>query len=117
MMQFQIISMIVPIIFVFVFIIIIIQIIRGIKEVSYNRSQPKLTVSAKAVSKRTKISRRANDSNMNRAYTYYYVTFQFESNDRLELKMNGSEFGMIAEGDRGKLTFQGNKFYDFEREY
>lgn len=104
-----------PIISILIVVIIIIIIVKGIKQSSYNKSQPKLTVNAKAVSKRTKVTGGMNNSNINRGHTYYYVTFQFESNDRLELKMNGSEFGMIVEGDNGKLTFQGNKFYGFER--
>ena len=33
----------------------------------------------------------------------------------MELRVNGREYGMIAEGDRGKLTFQGSRYLDFER--
>ena len=47
--------------------------------------------------------------------TTYYVCFQFETGDRLELRVSGREYGMIAEGDRGKLTFQGSRYLDFER--
>ncbi len=47
--------------------------------------------------------------------TTYYICFQFETGDRLELRVSGREYGMIAEGDRGKLTFQGSRYLDFER--
>lgn len=115
MIRYNFVSMMFPIFFITIFIIFIITFIKRIKESSYNKAQPRLTVNAKAVSKRTKVTGGMNKSNMNRGYTYYYVTFQFEGDDRLELKMNGSEFGMIVEGDNGKLTFQGNKFFSFER--
>jgi hypothetical protein len=41
--------------------------------------------------------------------------FEFVSGDRLELKMQGDETGMVAEGDQGKLTFQGSRFLSFSR--
>lgn len=48
--------------------------------------------------------------------TTYYVTFQVESGDRMELAVTGSEYGMLAEGDEGKLTFQGTRYLAFDRE-
>lgn len=47
--------------------------------------------------------------------TSYYVTFQVESGDRMELQVNGSEYGMLVEGDHGKLSFQGTRYLGFER--
>ncbi len=29
--------------------------------------------------------------------------------------MRGTDYGMLAEGDRGRLTFQGTRFLGFER--
>ncbi|MBQ4627771.1 MAG: DUF2500 domain-containing protein, partial [Clostridia bacterium] len=49
--------------------------------------------------------------------TTYYATFQFESGDRLELAVPSSEYGMLVEGDKGKLSFQGTRFLSFERIY
>ena len=46
--------------------------------------------------------------------TSYYVTFQVESGDRMELPVSGREYGMLAEGDIGKLTFQGTRYLSFE---
>ena len=48
--------------------------------------------------------------------TSYYATFQVESGDRMELSMTGTEYGLLAEGDRGKLTFQGTRYLGFERQ-
>jgi len=47
--------------------------------------------------------------------TSYYVTFQVESGDRMELHVAGEEYGMLIEGDSGKLSFQGTRFLGFER--
>lgn len=47
--------------------------------------------------------------------TSYFVTFQVESGDRMELHVAGHEYGMLIEGDRGKLTFQGTRYLGFER--
>lgn len=46
--------------------------------------------------------------------TSYYVTFQVESGDRIEFCVKGSEYGMLVEGDRGRLTFQGTRYLGFE---
>lgn len=48
--------------------------------------------------------------------TWYYVTFQFDSGDRMELPVNAFQYGMMAEGDYGQLTFQGTRCIDFKRQ-
>jgi hypothetical protein len=48
--------------------------------------------------------------------TSYYVTFEFESGDRLELHVPHSEFGYLIEGDMGRLTFQGTRYKGFQRD-
>jgi hypothetical protein len=50
------------------------------------------------------------------SYSRYYVTFQVESGDRLELSVPENEYGYIVEGDTGRLSFKGTKFIGFERE-
>ena len=49
------------------------------------------------------------------ASTTYYVTFQVESGDRMEFHVSGQEYGLLAEGDRGKVTFQGTRYLGFAR--
>ena len=71
-----------------------------------NSRSPVAAAAASAVSKRQSVSG---------GYTSYFVTFEFDSGERAELSMSGEEFGMIAEGDRGTLTYQGTKFISFER--
>jgi hypothetical protein len=43
------------------------------------------------------------------------VTFEVESGDRMELHISAQEYGLLAEGDMGKLTFQGTRYHGFER--
>ena len=33
----------------------------------------------------------------------------------MELSVSGSEYGMLVEGDRGGLSFQGTRYLSFER--
>ena len=49
------------------------------------------------------------------ASTSYYVTFEVDSGDRMELCVSGEEYGMLVEGDCGKLSFQGTRYLSFER--
>lgn len=114
--------------FTMVFFIImgflIVTIVRSIAEWNKNNNSPRLTVEASVVAKRTHVShhRHANAGDMSGAHGYhtststrYYVTFQVESGDRMELSVNGNEFGLLIEGDRGKLSFQGTRYLGFER--
>ena len=80
---------------------------------SQNNHSPRLTVPAVVVGKRDRHSHHHNGGHS----TSYYVTFQVESGDRMELWVSGPEFGLLCEGDRGRLTFQGTRFLSFEREF
>ena len=98
----------------------IITAVRGITQWSKNNHSPRLTVPATVVAKRQNVSRHRHHtgtSNMHYSThsTTYYVTFQVESGDRMELGMSGYEYGMLVEGDRGNLTFQGTRYLGFER--
>ena len=73
------------------------------------------TVPATVVAKRTNVSRHHTDNTMSHTFTTYYATFQVESGDRMELEVDGSDYGMLVEGDTGKLSFQGTRYLGFER--
>ena len=47
--------------------------------------------------------------------TTYYATFEVNSGDRMEFKINDTEYGMLVENDVGNLTFQGTRYLGFER--
>ena len=94
--------------------------IKGISEWNKNNHAPRLTVPATVVSKRTNVSHSHHHHGTDHmahtsTSTTYYVTFQVDSGDRMELRLAGHQFGLIAEGDQGRLTFQGTRFLNFER--
>ncbi|MBR5306594.1 MAG: DUF2500 domain-containing protein [Oscillospiraceae bacterium] len=111
------------IMFTIVFIIVIGTFIdtaiRGIGQWNKNNNSPRLTVPATVVTKRTNVTRHhhggTNGHHHHHTSTTYYVTFQVESGDRMELHVSGAEYGMLAEGDNGRLTFQGTRYHGFER--
>ena len=104
-------------VFLLVSSIIVVMIVKGISQWSKNNQSPRLTVPATIVSKRTNISHHhSGTSNMHHhTSTTYYVTFQVESGDRMEFHVSGQEYGLLVEGDRGKVTFQGTRYLGFAR--
>ncbi len=112
-----------PIFFIAIFTIVIgtfvVNAVKGISTWNKNNNSPRLTVPAKVVAKRNHTDvHHYNRSGHSRRTTSstYFVTFEVESGDRMELQMDGSEFGLLVEGDSGKLTFQGTRYLGFERE-
>ena len=100
------------------FLVFVGTLIKGLGEWNKNNHSPKLSVPVTVVAKRTNVSRRHHGEHHHTSTsTTYYVTFQVESGDRMELHVSGSQYGLIVEGDQGKLTFQGTRFLNFERQY
>ena len=102
-------------IFALVLCLFIVMIVRGVSQWHRNNNSPRLTVEATVVAKRTNVSRHHTDNTMSHTFTTYYATFQVESGDRMELEVDGSDYGMLVEGDTGKLSFQGTRYLGFER--
>lgn len=122
--MFDLMSIIVPIIFIIVIGIIVFSLGQGIVTWNKNNQSPRSTVSAVIIAKRENIThyQHANAGDASGAHgfhtttnTMYYVTFQTESGDRMEFQVSGTEYGMFAEGDTGRLTFQGTRYLAFER--
>ena len=109
---FSIMQIMVPVMFVLVFGIIIVTMVRGIGEWNKNNHSPKLSVPATVVAKRSDVHRGIETMH---TFTSYYVTFQVESGDRMEFEVSDMEYGMLAEGDSGELTFQGTRYLNFQR--
>ena len=111
-MTFSIMRIMVPVMFVLVFGIIIVTMVRGVGEWNKNNHSPKLTVPVTVVAKRSDVDRGIETMH---TFTSYYVTFQVESGDRMEFEVSDMEYGMLAEGDSGELTFQGTRYLNFQR--
>lgn len=90
--------------------------IRNVGEWFKNNASPRLTVSAKVVTKRSSHHHHHHSHGGMHHSTHYHVTFEVESGDRMELSVSGHEYGMLVEGDTGRLTFQGTRYLSFERE-
>ena len=106
------------IMFVLVIGVFVVTFVRGIGEWNKNNNSPRLTVPATVVSKRADVSHHhhAGEHHHSHTSTSYYVTFEVESGDRMELHVSGTEYGLLVEGDKGSLSFQGTRYLGFERE-
>ena len=106
-------------VFVLVIGLFIYAVVQAILRKQKNDASPRLTVQARVVSRRQEVIHHARNMNdgvyHTSSTTRYFVTFQVESGDRLELQLDGPDFGMLAEGDEGRLSFQGTRFLDFQR--
>ena len=111
-----------PVMFVIVFVIVIgmfiFTAVKGVGTWNKNNNSPRLTVPAVVTAKRTDVSHHhggAHGEHLSSS-TWYYATFQVESGDRMEFSVSGAEYGLLAEGDQGRLSFQGTRYLSFERD-
>lgn len=104
------------------FVFIIVKVIR---EKAKNDASPRLTVDAFVASKYTRTSSTnqpmAGDPTGAHGFhtistTHYFVTFEVTSGDRMGFEVDEAEYAMLAEGDTGRLSFQGTRYLGFERE-
>ena len=125
--MFDVMDSVFPILFGLVFCLVmgmfIYAIVHNVKEKRADDAAPVLTVEALVKTKRmdTYHTSPTYDGDGHRTssgsyHTSYYATFEVESGDRLELQVSDYEYGQLAEGDQGKLTFQRKRFLQFERE-
>lgn len=98
--------------------LILFTLIRAMLQWNKNNHSPRLTVDATVVAKRTQVGSHYNATEPVHMTTptTYYVTFQVASGDRMEMQVQGHEYGMLAEGDRGALSFQGTRYLGFQRQ-
>lgn len=106
--------------FVFILGIMVVGVIQGAREWKHNNDSPRLTVDAKVVAKRSSVHYHNHNNGVNNTHSHsssttYFVTFEVQSGDRMELRVPDKEYGMVVEGDRGSLTFQGTRYFSFER--
>lgn len=94
-------------------------IISSIKSYVKNSNSPIISVEANVIGKRADVSNHVHHGNDNHTHhhssTTYYITFQTEHGERLELSLSGRIYGQLIEGDTGMLTYQGSWFKDFQR--
>lgn len=118
-MGFDLFGVMFTLVFVLVIGMFVVTAVRGISQWNKNNNSPRLTVSATIVAKRTNVTHHhhngAGGHHHHHTSTTYYVTFQVDIGDRMELQVDGTEYGMLIEGNRGELSFQGTRYLSFER--
>ena len=114
----------IPLFALAIFILFAVMLVKGAAQWSKNNNSPRLTVECVVVDKRTETMMHqmpvAGDASGAHGYhtttdTTHFVTFQVESGDKIEFTVSGSEYAQLAEGEQGKLTFQGTRYLGFER--
>lgn len=78
-----------------------------------NNNSPLENKQAHIISKRLQVS---GGSENHSTHTSYYVTFEFTDGDRKEFQLSGSQYGLLVEGDRGIICYQGTRFKGFQRQ-
>lgn len=120
--MFLLINLVFPIMFLLVIGALAVNIFEAVSTWNENNNSPRLTVYAKVVSKRTNTTHHnhGNGGDISGMHGYtttsdttYYVTFQVNSGDRMEFNIAGKEYGMLAYGDVGNLSFQGSRYLSF----
>lgn len=97
-------------IFAAIFVILVLpRILRQQAENSRNAASPLLEREAYVVSRRQQVF------GHKATRTYYFVTFQFRDGNREELRVEGPQYGLLADGDTGILHSQGTWFKGFTR--
>ena len=91
------------------------QLVIGLAEWSRNNALARISVPARVTSRRTEIRGRGSSHAKVRVWTMYFATFELESGERIELGLNGKDYGLLAEGDRGILAHQGTRYLGFQR--
>jgi len=86
---------------------------KGVRRWAENKSRPVESVPARVVTKRIEVSGGAG--RYGGTATSYYCTFELTDAERVELPLEGPEYGLLVEGDEGTLTYQGTRYHGFRR--
>jgi len=110
-----------PVVFMVMFALVlavfVVTIVRALREKRQNDNAPRLTVEARVTGRRSETTHHHDqNTNVTHTSTDYYATFEVESGDRMEFRISGPEYGQLAEGDEGRLSFQGTRYLGFVRE-
>lgn len=114
-MGFDMFSFMFTLMFFVVIVMFILAVVKGIGQWNKNNHSPRLIVPAKVTGKREERHHHHHDNHVSTS-TAYYATFEVESGDRIEFLIKGWEYGQLAEGDMGKLSFQGTRYLGFVRQ-
>ncbi|NMO97577.1 DUF2500 domain-containing protein [Paenibacillus lemnae] len=111
----------VPIFIGIVFIIVIGGIVFNGVRYMKNAKSPRSSEYARIISKRTEVRgsghhHHGSDHTGGSARTHYYITLEFDNGERKEYLDVKKLYGLVAEGDTGYASIQGDWIVAFERE-
>lgn len=95
---------------VFAIGILVFALLKSFYEWDKNNHSPCLTVPATVIAKRS-------CTGIDESGCYHYITFQCENGEAFEFCVSYQKYDKLAEGDTGKLTFQGTRYISFTRDY
>ncbi|WP_028563168.1 DUF2500 domain-containing protein [Paenibacillus pinihumi] len=113
-----------PVIFVIIVIIIIVKLLMGGAKYVQNASSPRESHYSRIVAKRTEVRSTTNHHHgengamhpTHSSRTYYYITLEFDNGSRKEFLDVKNLYGLVAEGDNGYASIQGDWIVAFERQ-
>ena len=79
-----------------------------------NENSPVLTVPATVVDMRRRTHHHHHKHGHHHSHSYH-VTFEVESGQRMELRVQRYDYRELTVGDSGMLTYQGTRYKSFER--
>ena len=91
-------------------VILAIPLFQSINHRKYIESQPTVSRESRIVTKRLYVGGSSNTTN-----TRYYITFEFSDGKRVEYLVTSEEYGLLVEGDKGKLSTQADEYKEFKR--
>lgn len=100
----------IPLLLLVSFAMVVFIIARGVVQSSRDRSGPVITTPATVLGRRQMLL-----PGTSTARTAYFATFGLPDGNRIELRVPLDQAGLILEGDRGLLTYQGVFARRFER--
>ena len=102
---------VIAVLIVALIVVAVMGIVRNAGTRGAQSSLPVLTTESRVVAKRTMVT--GGGGTM--ASTTYYATFEGANGARMELGVDPTAYGQLAEGDWGQLTFQGARYISFAR--
>ncbi|TVX88208.1 DUF2500 domain-containing protein [Paenibacillus agilis] len=100
-------------VFILIFGSILIAIIKGLSHWISNNRAPQVSEVCKVIGKRDAVWGGTGNSSVQQ---HHYVAFELRDGSRIELQVKSKEYGLIAEGDQGTVSYQGTRFLSFHRE-
>ncbi|MDO4788497.1 MAG: DUF2500 domain-containing protein [Johnsonella sp.] len=86
-----------------------------------DNKSPRLTVDARVLSKNEKTTSEEKVDKQGHYYylniPHYFLTFQVESGDKMSFEVGEGDYRTVSEGDFGKLSFQGTRYFGFVKNF